>query len=58
MKLYMRSQFREEVQRHLATFASKELPDNIRIRLVLLPLESKKQLQRKLHEKLEIWQLI
>lgn len=47
-----------EVTKHLETFAGKTLPDTVRIRLILLPLEDKKELQKALHEKLKVWQQI
>lgn len=50
--------FEKEVLRHHGTFSGKKLPDHIRVHLFLLPLRSKAELQKRLHEKLTVWQSI
>lgn len=47
-----------EVTSHWQSFASKKLPTNVRIRLILMPLHTKADLVKALHDRLETWQLI
>jgi len=46
----------DELQNHHDTFRGKDLPRNVEIILILLPLEQKAILVKQLHEKLRIWQ--
>jgi hypothetical protein len=48
--------FSEEVLSHRETFASKGLPDSLRVHLFLLPLGSKVQLIKAFDERLKSWQ--
>ncbi len=48
--------FKEEVLRHRATFATKELPNNLEIRLFLLPLKDKVELVKQMDEALKACQ--
>ena len=50
--------FREEIMKHYATFAGKDLPRSLKIHLFLMPLKSKAELRDKLHERLKTWQSI
>lgn len=50
--------FRDEVAKHYAAFASKDLPKNIRIHLFLMPLKSKTDLVAKLDQQLARWRQI
>ena len=47
--------FEKEVRKHHHTFSNKKLPDNFLIRLFLLPLESKEELQKALNNELRKW---
>lgn len=51
-------EFEAEVRKHWATFAAKELPTNVRIRLLLLPLYEKATLLKQLDGLLKTWQSI
>ncbi|MFG1910997.1 DUF1837 domain-containing protein [Kribbella sp. NPDC048928] len=51
-------EFESEVRKHWATFAGKELPTNVRIRLLLLPLYEKAALLKELDGLLKTWQNI
>lgn len=53
-----KAQFAAEVLKHHATFSGKNLPQNIRVHLFLLPLKSKAELLNKIYEKLQVWQSI
>jgi len=48
----------EELNKYHANFRSKNLPTNVDIILILVPLEHKQMLVDKLHDKLRIWQQI
>ena len=48
--------FRKEVLRHRDTFASKELPTTLEIRLFLLPIKSKEELVKQMDEALKACQ--
>jgi hypothetical protein len=48
----------EELNKHHTNFRSKNLPNNVDIILILIPLEHKEILVDKLHHKLRIWQQI
>jgi len=48
--------FVKEIEEHWTTFASKQLPTEIRIHLFLLPLEAKKRLVAVLDKRLKSWQ--
>lgn len=52
------SEFEREVRDNWARFATKELPPNIRIRLILLPLQDKAKLVTELDRMLKAWQNI
>jgi len=47
--------FSEEVRKNWIKFKDKELPKEVNIHLILLPLKSKASLQDKLHKELQIW---
>ncbi|NVK37886.1 MAG: DUF1837 domain-containing protein [Gammaproteobacteria bacterium] len=47
--------FEKEVRENWEKFKGKELPDCIHISLILLPLKSKAEIQKKLHEELQTW---
>lgn len=47
--------FEKEVRENWEKFKGKELPDCIDISLILLPLRSKVEIQKKLHEELQTW---
>lgn len=48
--------FGKEVMQGLAAFVAKDLPSNVRIRLILVPLHSKEDLLSALHSRLTAWQ--
>jgi len=50
--------FRIEIKKHYMTFKSKNIPNNITIHLILLPLNTKAVLISELNSKLRIWQTI
>ena len=50
--------FEREVIQHHGTFASKGLPQKVRVHLFLVPLKSKKELQGKLDTELRKWQAL
>lgn len=58
----MSVEYKEELERefreHYETFIEKEIPDNLTIHLILVPLNTKKELVQELHQKLRIWQQI
>ncbi|MCC8386333.1 MULTISPECIES: DUF1837 domain-containing protein [Photorhabdus] len=47
--------FQKEIQNNWDKFKLKDLPDKIKINLILMPLLSKRTLQEKLHEELKRW---
>jgi Cap4 SAVED domain len=51
-----RETFETEVRRHYAAFCGHKLPDKVRLRLLLVPLQSKERLVGVLHQKLKAWQ--
>ena len=51
-----RDRFRDEVLTGYRKFSEKELPENLAIHLLLVPLKSKKVLVKILDEKLRVWQ--
>lgn len=53
-----RDRFRDEVLAAYETFSSKELPENLLIHLLLVPLKSKKELVEVLDQKLRAWKNI
>ena len=50
-----KSDFQNEVLANWELFKGKDLPDCINISLILLPLKSKADIQKKLHEELQAW---
>jgi hypothetical protein len=52
------SAFEAEIRKNHGAFASKALPKDVTIHLILLPLNSKKRLLAELDSKLRIWQKI
>jgi hypothetical protein len=50
--------FEVEILKHRDTFASKPLPDTVRLELFLFPLASKKQLVKSFDERLKQWQAL
>lgn len=48
--------FREEVARHHKNFSGRSLPKRVKIHLLLVPLKSKQELVKLLHDKLTAWQ--
>ena len=50
--------FEKEIRKHHATFASKNLPKDIAVHLILLPLNTKANLLAELDTKLKAWQTI
>ncbi|MED0675829.1 DUF1837 domain-containing protein [Aneurinibacillus thermoaerophilus] len=48
----------DEIHKHHDTFRKNNLPKNIEIVLILIPLEEKAKLVDKLHKKLKVWQEI
>lgn len=48
-------EFEKEVRENFGKFVEKELPDCINVSLILLPLRSKEDLQKKLHGELQLW---
>jgi hypothetical protein len=50
--------FEAEVRQHYATFAGKDIPEEVDIHLFLLPLNTKQKLLECLDEKLKSWQRI
>jgi len=48
-------EFEKEVRENFEKFVGKELPDCINVSLILLPLRSKEDLQKKLHGELQLW---
>jgi hypothetical protein len=50
--------FEQDVRKHRDTFAGKKLPGNVRIELLLFPLESKAELVKSFDERLKQWQAL
>lgn len=48
--------FEQEIAKHYATFAHRDLPKETRVHLFLLPLQEKEALVNALDDKLKIWQ--
>lgn len=48
-------EFEKEIRESYGRFVEKELPDCINVSLILLPLRSKEDLQKKLHGVLQLW---
>lgn len=48
-------EFEKEVRENFGKFVEKELPDCINVSLILLPLRSKEDFQKKLHGELQLW---
>lgn len=48
-------EFEKEIRENFGKFVEKELPDCINVSLILLPLRSKEDLQKKLHGELQLW---
>ena len=48
-------EFEKEIRESYGKFVEKELPDCINVSLILLPLRSKEDLQKKLHGVLQLW---
>lgn len=49
---------REEILKHYEKFSKSDLPNDLKIHLVLFPLKSKEELIKNLHGRLEAWQRI
>lgn len=52
------TEIQEEVRRHYSRFASKKLPNRVRVHLFLVPLNTKAILLRELDERLRTWQTL
>lgn len=50
--------FKAEIQKHHALFAGKNMPKDVTLHLILLPLNTKKRLLKELNSKLKAWQTI
>ena len=48
-------EFEKEIRENFGKFVEKELPDCINVSLILLPLRSKEDFQKKLHGELQLW---
>lgn len=50
-----KNQFETEVRENWGKFSKKDIPKCVNVHLILFPLKSKKEIQKKLHEELQRW---
>ena len=56
LKEAYRTTLEDEILEHKDSFFTSNLPDELKIHLILLPLQSKKELIDAFHERLKAWQ--